>query len=217
VFLGTLTVSTGADTLIEANAKRSHTRPCAFTQEDTMHARGALHMLTATVIAGALAACTKDASSATNKNAATQASASVAGGDAASASDWTANGATACERYLTPSVVAEILVDPAGHTHRLTAQSCEYATAHSGNIGITLKVTSASAFQQQMKRIAGANLMTGVGDAAYWNQACALSSVKGNRGCDIEAFGVAFHATKLSGEALGKQLGAICAKLFALP
>jgi hypothetical protein len=183
-----------------------------------MHTRFAAHALMVAAIAGVIAGCAKEASSSANTGGSPQPSASASAGDLASnATDWTGNGATACDRYLTPDVVAAILVDPAGHSHRLTAQSCEYQTKQSGNIGITLKVGNVDAFRQQMKMIAATNPMTGLGDAAYWNEAGAVSSVKGNRGCDIEAFGVAFHATKLSGEALGKQLGAICAKLFALP
>ena len=181
-----------------------------------MHARIALPCLAAAIIAGALSGCAKEASSSTTGGV-DQPSAPASGGDAATRSDWTANGATACDRYLTPDVVAGILVDPAGHSHRLTAQSCEYQTQHSGNIGITLKVANVDAFRRQLKMIAGANPMTGLGDGAYWNQAGAVSAVKGNRGCDIEAFGVAFNATKLRDEALARQLGGICAKLFALP
>lgn len=183
-----------------------------------MHTRFSLHVLTVAAIAVAIAGCAKDASSAANTGGSPQSSASASDGNLASnATDWTANGATACDKYLTPDVVAAILVDPAGHSHRLTAQSCEFQTQHSGNIGITLKVGNVDAFRQQMKMIAATNPMTGLGDAAYWNEAGAVSSVKGNRGCDIEAFGVAFGATKLRGEALAKQLGGICAKLYALP
>lgn len=181
-----------------------------------MNLRNGLRGLAAAAIAAAIAGCATDASSSTNKESAPQPGASTTASDA-STSDWTANGATACDKYLTPDVVAAILVDPAGHSHRLTATSCEYQTAHSGNIGITLTVANVTAFRQQSKMIAGTNPMTGVGDAAYWNHAGAVSSVKGNRGCDIEAFGVVFNATKRSDEALGKQLGEICAKLFALP
>ena len=182
-----------------------------------MHTRFGTCCLVATAIAGAIAGGANSASSSTHTGPSSPPSAFVSGGAAATSSDWTANGATACDRYLTPDVVAGILVDPAGHSHRLTAQSCEYQTQHSGNIGITLKVANIDAFRRQLKMIAGANPMTGLGDGAYWNQAGAVSAVKGNRGCDIEAFGVAFQATKLRDEALARQLGGICAKLFALP
>lgn len=171
-----------------------------------MHARIAMPGLAVAIIAGALVSCAKEASSST-----------TTAGAAPASSDWTANGGTACEKYLTPDVVAAILVDPAGQSRRKDATSCEFATKQSGNIGITLKVGNVDAFRRQMKMIAYTHPMTGVGDAAYWNEAGAVSSVKGNRGCDIEAFGVAFHATKLREEALGRQLGAICTKLFALP
>jgi hypothetical protein len=59
--------------------------------------------------------------------------------------------------------------------------------------------------------------MTGVGDAAFWNHAGALSAVKGHeRGCNISVIGEAY-GMKLQDEALAQKLGQVCNKLFALP
>ena len=125
---------------------------------------------------------------------------------------WTANGATACAKYLTPDVLAAILRNPAGSPERLDAQSCR-----TGSVYISLKVANIDVFRQEVSRIALAHPMAGVGDGAYWNQAGAVSAVKGHdRGCDISVLG-APGVTKIRDEALGQKLGEICNKLFALP
>jgi hypothetical protein len=122
---------------------------------------------------------------------------------------WIANGASACERFLTPDVVVAIIGGAAGPTARLDANSC-----HSGSIYITLRVEDVDSFKLKLPQIVGVHMMSGVGDLAYWNQAGAISAVKGHdRGCDI---GVIGGATKLHDEVLGKKLGEICNKLFAL-
>jgi hypothetical protein len=182
-----------------------------------MNTRIALHGLIAVSIAWATLACAKDAASASEKSTADPASAAPAATDASAKSDdWTANGATACEKYLTPDVVAGILKAPAGHSRRIDAQSCYFDGARgAGGIGINLKVADVDAFRQMVPRIVGTNNLPGVGDAAYWNAAGAVSAVKGHtRGCDISEIG---GVTTVSGAALGQKLGEICNKLFALP
>ncbi len=125
---------------------------------------------------------------------------------------WTANGASACQKYLTPDVVAAILPQPAGPAQRIDATSCQ-----TGNVSIYLKVADVDAFRQELRRIVGAHPIAGIGDAAYWNEAGALSAVKGHdRGCDISDI-AALGTAKISDEALAKKLGVICNKLFALP
>jgi hypothetical protein len=57
--------------------------------------------------------------------------------------------------------------------------------------------------------------ISGIGDAAYWNEAGALSAVKGDRMCDISV--VIPGAAKIRGAALAEKLGAICNQLFTLP
>jgi hypothetical protein len=128
---------------------------------------------------------------------------------AANGQSWTANGASACERFLTPEVVAAIIGGTPGPTAPLDANSC-----HSGSIYITLRVEDVTSFKLKLPQIVGVHMMSGVGDLAYWNQAGAISAVKGHdRGCDI---GVIGGSTKVRDEALGKKLGEICNKLFAL-
>jgi hypothetical protein len=126
-------------------------------------------------------------------------------------SAWTANGATACEKYLTPNVVAAILSNPAGKPRRLDANSCNL-----GAIYITLKVADIDEFRPEIPRIAFAHTITGVGDGAFWNEAGALSAVKGHdRGCDISV--IEPGASKIHNAELGQKLGDICNKLFAIP
>jgi len=163
----------------------------------------------------AVSACSRGSASASGTNTATAARAtatSPAGAGSSGANTWTANGATACEKYLTPDVVAAVLLAPAGKPQRLDAHSC-----HTGIIYIDLKVADIDVFRLELPRIAGAHPMAGVGNAAYWNQAGAISAVKGHdRGCDISVVGVPGQM-KLHDAALGQKLGAICNQLFALP
>ena len=126
-------------------------------------------------------------------------------------SAWIDNGATACEKYLTPDVVAATLRISASHPRRLDANSC-----NAGPIYITLKVADIDVFRLEVPRIAGAHPMSGVGDGAFWNQAGAFSAVKGHdRGCDISVIDPG--ALKIHDAALGQKLGEICNKLFAIP
>jgi hypothetical protein len=125
---------------------------------------------------------------------------------------WTANGASACEKYLTPDVLAAVLVAPGGTAQRIDANSC-----HTGIIYVSLNTENVSSFRLKLPMIAGVHLMSGVGDAAYWNEAGAVSSAKGkDRGCDI-AIVAAPGQLKLHHAELGEKLGEICNKLFALP
>ena len=129
---------------------------------------------------------------------------------AADGGGWIANGATACEKYLTPDVVAAILRNPAGHARRLDAHSCNV-----GPIYITLAVADIDVFRAEVPRILGAHPMGGVGDGAYWNGAGAVSAVKGHdRGCDISVIDPG--APKIHNAELGQKLGEICNKLFAI-
>jgi hypothetical protein len=125
-------------------------------------------------------------------------------------SAWIANGATACEKYLTPDVVSAILSGPAGAPQRVDAHSC-----HAGMIYITLKVADIDVFRPEIPRIAFAHPIAGVGDGAFWNEGGGFSAVKGHdRGCDISVVGAPL---KIQGAALGQKLGDICNKLFAIP
>ena len=130
---------------------------------------------------------------------------------------WIANGATACEKYLTPGVVAEILTNPAGQSKTLSAQSCTYETAdNSGSISITLTNAGPSAFDAYQQYLADPVPLAGVGDKAS-RSIIGIDAVKGaDRSGSIDAGGPP-GSTKLRGEALAQKLGAICNKLFALP
>jgi hypothetical protein len=135
-----------------------------------------------------------------------------ANGASTTGQGWTANGSSACEKYLTPAVVGAILSHAPGPAVRDDAASC-----HTGSIYITLLVADIDIFKLEIPRIVGAHPMTGVGDAAFWNHAGALSAVKGHdRGCNMSVIGEAY-ATKLQDEALAQKLGEICNKLFSLP
>lgn len=123
---------------------------------------------------------------------------------------WIDNGATACEKYLTPTVVAGILRGAAGQPRRLDAHSCNV-----GPIYITLKAADINVFRQELPMIVGAHPIAGIGDGAYWNAAGALSAVKGHdRGCDISVIDPG--APKIHNAELGQKLGDVCNKLFAI-
>lgn len=129
--------------------------------------------------------------------------------------EWVNNGAAACEKYLTPDVVPAILSKPEGASERVDAQSCR--TTSTPSIYIHLKVKTVDAFRRELPLIAGTHPLEGVGDAAYWNQAGAISAVRSpNRGCEMNVVG-APYGTKIRDEELGQKLGEICNKLFALP
>lgn len=164
-----------------------------------------------TTIVGTLIGCSPSA------KASDTAAAAASTPGAAGSTDWTANGATACAKYLTPGVVGAIMVAPTGHAKQYSASSCGYISDTTGGITIGLSIKDVAVFRQEMKMIAGTNPLSGVGDAAYWNEGGAISAVKApNRECDASALAVG-AATKVKGAELGAKLGAICNKLFALP
>jgi hypothetical protein len=134
---------------------------------------------------------------------------SLAQKSSANGKGWISNGSSACERFLTPDVVAAILAVPAAPVEKIDAYSC-----HSGGIYISLIVEDIDRFKLKLPQIVGTHPLSGVGDGAYWNAAGAISAVKGHdRGCDISVIGA---PTKVRDEALGQKLGDICNKLFAL-
>jgi hypothetical protein len=125
---------------------------------------------------------------------------------------WVSNGSSACAKYLTPDILAAILTKPDGAAEKIDANSC-----HTGFVYISLAVNNVETFKLELPRIVGVNMMTGVGDLAYWNHAGAISAVKGHdRGCEISVLNGPYMA-KIHDEELGKKLGEICNKLFALP
>ena len=136
---------------------------------------------------------------------------------ASGAASWTTNGATACDRYLTPVMVAEVLTHTAGRTRKLSSQACTYETAdNSGSISITLTNAGPAAFDRYQQYLVNPVPLPGVGDKASRSM-IGIVALKGNdRTCTIDAVGPP-GSTKLAGEALARQLGGICNDLFALP
>ena len=129
------------------------------------------------------------------------------------AQGWTANGATACEKYLTPEFIAAVLGDKPEPAKVTGPNSC---MTKSGSLYITLSVKDVTEFRRELPRIAGVHLLSGVGDAAYWNGSGAVSAVKSpNRACLIGV--LVQQSAKIHDEELGKKLGEVCNKLFALP
>ena len=124
---------------------------------------------------------------------------------------WTANGATACEKYFTPEFVAAVLGGRPEAAKRTGPNMCT-----AGYLYITLDVKDVNEFRRELPRIAGVHPMTGVGDVAYWNGSGAITAVKGpNRECVVGVLVQQF--AKIHDAELGQKLGEICNKLFALP
>lgn len=130
---------------------------------------------------------------------------------------WTANGATACARFLKPEVASVLLTHPAGHPKTLSEQSCAYETDdNSGSIGITLSGAGPDAFDHYQQFLVDPQPLPGVGDKAS-RSVTGIDAVKGaDRTCTIDAVGPP-GGTKLEGAALAQKLGTICNALFALP
>lgn len=128
---------------------------------------------------------------------------------------WIANGATACDTYLTTAVVAGILKNPAGHTKKLSPQACAYETTDFASISITLMAGGTTGLDMHMKYLADPVPLPGVGDKAVRTM-IGIEAAKGaDRMCSIDVMPP--FATTTSGEALAQKLGAICNQLFALP
>ena len=130
---------------------------------------------------------------------------------------WIANGATACDTYLTPDVVKAVLTNPAGQSKKLSSQACTYeAPDNGGGITITLSNAGPTVFDQYQQYLVNPVPLPGVGDKAS-QSIVGIDAVKGlDRMCTIDAGG-APGSLRVHGEELGKNLGAICNQLFALP
>jgi hypothetical protein len=138
----------------------------------------------------------------------------TAGGDAPAGSAWIANGATACEKYLTPEFVAQIFRNAAGSRKTLSAQACSFETPDFASINITLSAAGPSVFDAHQKYLTDPVPLAGVGDRAV-RSATGIEAVKGrDRMCGIDVMPP--FGNRLSGEALARKTGEICNKLFAL-
>lgn len=129
--------------------------------------------------------------------------------------DWVANGATACEKYLTPDFVGQIFKNPAGQAKKHGVQGCGFETPDYSSLSITLTAGGPSVFDAHQKYLTNPVPLDGVGDKAVFT-ASGIEAVKGqSRMCGIDVMPP--FGNKLSGEALARKLGEICNRLFALP
>jgi len=133
----------------------------------------------------------------------------------AAGAPWIANGATACDTYLTSAVVAEILKNPSGHAKKLSPQACAYETTDFANISITLIPGGTASLDRHMQYLPDPVPLAGVGDKAVRTMLGVEAAKGADRMCSIDV--TPPFATKTSGEPLAQKLGAICNQLFALP
>lgn len=140
-------------------------------------------------------------------------SAGRVGTSGASTGDWTSLGATACATYFTPDVAKNLLADPPGTPKTLSTQSCSLDTS-GGNISVTLIADNAAGFDAFSKNLVDPHPLTGVGDKALQHMIGIAAFKAPSRVCTIDAVGTPGFV-KLSGDALGQALGAVCNKLFA--
>jgi hypothetical protein len=160
-----------------------------------------------------LSACSQGVPGAAGHNVPMKSAAAASG--STNGSDWTANGAAACDTYLMPDVLDAIFNNPAGHSKKLSGQACSYNTSDFSSITITLVQGGPEVFDAHQKYLTNAVALAGVGDKAV-RHATGIEAVKGNdRMCDIDVMPP--FGNKLSGEALAQKTGEICNKLFALP
>lgn len=162
---------------------------------------------------GATASCSQSASrdpASANPNAASHSTAANA------SADWENKGSTACQQYLTPEFVGQIVDKPSGQSERLSDASCSFRTSHGTgtNVTIILIGAGASAFDGDPNTQGGTPL-TGIGDKAMRTHS-GIEAYKSQRGiCQIDVsppFG-----NKLKDDALAQKLGEVCNKLVALP
>jgi hypothetical protein len=164
----------------------------------------------------ALAACSHESAPSADSNAKAQ---SAAGGPAAASrasgtSGWIANGASACERYLTPDFVGRIFAKTEGRAKRLSGQACSYDTPEGSSIGITLIAGDRGNFDTD-PNTQGAAAVGGIGDKAVRTASGIEAFTDGKGICQIDVLPP--FGNKLSGDALARTVGEVCNALFALP
>jgi hypothetical protein len=159
-------------------------------------------------LACALVACSHGASTSASGTAS-------ASKPAPAASAWIGHGATACETYLTPSVVGEILKKADGRSKPLSSQGCTYETTDFSSINIMLTLGGVATLNAHMPYLSDVSPLAGVGDKAV-RTATGIEAAKGtDRICGIDVMPP--FAAKVSGDALAEKLGAICNQLLTLP
>lgn len=161
------------------------------------------YLAVAAALANAPSRCSHDGSAST----------AIAGSSAAATGNWTSLGGTACATYLTPDVAKNLLADPPGTPKTLSPQACSLETS-GGNISVTLIADNAAGFDAFSKNLVDPHPLSGVGDKALQHMIGIAAFKAPSRVCTIDAVG-APGFVKLSGDALGQALGAVCNKLFA--
>ena len=139
-------------------------------------------------------------------------------------SSWTANGASACKKLLTPDFLKAILVHVDGESQaKPDGESCpfgaEYSDGYNGiTTGLSDRVTLADWNRLVADNVPGAIPVPGVGDKAVRSKdASALKAYKnGGRMCSVSLMSLG-ETPKLGGDALAKKFGTLCNQLFALP
>lgn len=168
----------------------------------------------AACVACALVACTQSAPT-PGQNSASASRSTVSTTASATGANWTANGATACDTFLTPTIVAGILKNPTGHTKKLSPQACTFETTDFASISITLMPSGTTGLDLHMKYLVDPVPLAGVGDKAVRTMIGVEAAKGADRMCSIDV--TPPFATTTSGEPLAQKLGAICNQLFALP
>ncbi len=134
------------------------------------------------------------------------------------ADGWVTNGASACEKYLTPDVIGAIFKSSSGQSHRSDSRSCTFEAAHPVNsdystINIYLREGGADIFDMDPTTRNGTPLQ-GIGDKAVRTQEDGVQAVKGERICNI--YVKPPYGNKIKGDEMALKLGDVCTKLFAL-
>jgi hypothetical protein len=138
------------------------------------------------------------------------------------ASAWTTNGASACQKLLTPQFLSAILVHADGKSEaKPDGVSCVFGAGdNSITIALSDHVTLADWNRMIAKNLFGKNVpLSGVGDRGVRSEdATSLHAhTNGGRMCSVVLMPLGDDTPKLTGEALAKKLGTLCNQLFALP
>lgn len=183
-----------------------------------------LRITSAICVICAVGACTQSTPSA-NTPAPDKSSITAAADIGANVSDdsaWQTNGGTACDKYITPDLVAEVLNMPTGKIEHTNPETCNVGAPdwhNPASIQITLGSHSNPGLFKATEQFRE-NLvpLPGVGDMATrsGNQSYVMvDALKGDhRSCYIRAV---VSSVPLKSEQMAQKLGAICNKLFALP
>lgn len=141
-------------------------------------------------------------------------------------SEWQANGATACEKYLTSDEVSKVLpTKVAGNITTLSAEECVYKVKDAANFG-AISIRLSGHINTEMFKAVASHLenpapLQGVGDIAVLSglegSYILMEAMKGNdRYCEIKVMVSSRAFMALQNQVAGPELGAICGKLFAL-